>query len=184
MPVTEGRQPSQGGASEAFTKGLGVGRTSHRGWTGRDSARAAGQSRAAARRPARPGLAAGTVYRGAQPALGRNSCHPAQPRRGQPPAAPDADAARFPLVGRPAVAGRRPRAPAPAGAVTHLPAHNARRRHVPPRVPGDDVAEPHVSAGLTTTSGRAKVTSGRERGGEERELQLVGRGRGLWAHAR
>lgn len=39
-------------------------------------------------------------------------------------------------------------------------------------MPGDDVAQPHVALGLTTTSGRAKITSGRERGGEEREQQL------------
>ena len=42
----------------------------------------------------------------------------------------------------------------------------------------DDVAVPHVSPGLTTTSGKTKQTSGRERGGERREGGGV-KGRGL-----
>lgn len=91
------------------------------------------------------------------------------------PAGPDANAARFPPASaaaqQPQAIG--PRAAAPARAVTHLPAHNARRRHVSPRVPADDVAEPHVSPGLTTTSARSKRTSGREGGGDWRELRLV-----------
>lgn len=82
------------------------------------------------------------------------------PRRARPPGPPRTPTPpRCPAAAEPPAARAtplHPRSPLPAPApLTHLPAHDARRRHVRPRVPGDDVAQPtHVSLGLTTTSGR------------------------------
>lgn len=96
-----------------------------------------------------------------------------QSQAGRPALTPTRPA--FPPPRRPPSSRRPPgqEPPRQPRAVTHLPAHNARRRHVSPRVPADDVAEPHVSPGLTTTSAQSKRTSGWEGGGDWRELRLV-----------
>lgn len=142
-------QPEKGWAlasEEQESRGAGRRGFALRGRAGRE-----------APRPARPGRRncppLGRAEQLTAPAEPGRPGRPGRRRRPLPHGGGRAPAARAtPLPDSTQSPTLPPPAPAP---LTHLPAHDARRRHVRPRVPGDDVAQPpHVSLGLTTTSGR------------------------------
>lgn len=165
---------SQGDASKGFCKKRLCSQKSRREelesrWEGTDSEvpkgiRAAGQSRGKAPRPAPPGS--------------RNRLSPGSPSTPAGQLAPrgalslsHADHPRgrhSPLPSLRLPASRKP--PARSTRTSRCRYSPSRSQRPPPpcspRVPGDDVAEPHVSLRLTTTSGRSKITSGQERGGD------------------